>query len=99
MKKEPAFVARREQRQGQHWHSSPPYHIALTETYINENYDTVPFDPTDEILEKIGMRWRTYQFVYQYDAIRFWDKFQGRWMLGANFASLRARTGWRRCGL
>lgn len=94
LKKEPAFVARRTKRHGLHWQSSHPYHVALNEAYVNENYDeiveccafnNVPFDPTGEILERIGMRWRTYQFIYQYDAIRFWDKFQGRWMLGEDF--------------
>jgi hypothetical protein len=94
LKKEPAFVARKTKRHGQYWQSSHPYHVALNEAYVNENYDAiveccalnnVPFDPTGEILDRIGVRWLTYQFIYQYDAIRFWDKFQGRWMLGADF--------------
>lgn len=41
MKKEPAFVSRRTQRHGQYWKSSHPYHVALNENYINENYDEI----------------------------------------------------------
>jgi hypothetical protein len=94
LKVEPAFAARRAKRIGRFWKSSHPYHVALTNTYINENYDeivaccrynNVPFDPTGEILDRAGTRWRTYQFARQFDAIRFWDKFEGRWMIDNEF--------------
>jgi hypothetical protein len=91
LKAEPAFAAR---RHGRFWKSSHPYHVALANTYIDENYDeivaccrynNVPFDPTGEILDCMGTSWRTYQFARQFDAIRFWDKFDGRWMIGKEF--------------
>jgi hypothetical protein len=90
----PEFVPRHGQKRGRYWQASHPYHIALPEAYVNENYDeivaccaynNVPFDPTGEILDRIGIRWRTYQFIRQFDALRFWDKFEGRWMLGNDF--------------
>jgi len=90
----PAFAPRRVEAQGKYWNASRPYHVALDELTLNETYDDivaccyyngVPFDQTGEIFERIGLRWRTFQFTRQFDAIRFWDCFDGRWMLGNDF--------------
>jgi hypothetical protein len=90
----PGFVPRRVETRGRYWEASHPYHVALEDAHLQENYDDivaccyyngVPFDPTGEILQRIGLRWRTYQFARQFDAIRFWDKFDGRWMHGNDF--------------
>jgi hypothetical protein len=91
----PAFVPRYgEQWRGRYWRASRPYTVALRDAFVQENYDeivacctynNVPFDPTGEILDLIGIRWRTYQFARQLDAIRFWHKFDGRWMLKGEF--------------
>jgi hypothetical protein len=94
LKIEPAFAARNTGGHRRFWKSSHPYHVVLTNAYVNENYDEivaccaynkVPFDPTGEVLERHGIHWRTYQFARQIDAIRFWDRFDGRWMLGDQF--------------
>jgi len=59
----PEFVPRHGQKRGRYWQASHPYHIALPEAYVNENYDeivaccaynNVPFDPTgDEVLASL----------------------------------------------
>jgi hypothetical protein len=94
LKIEPAFAARGTNGHGRFWNPSHPYHVALTNAYVNENYDeiaaccaynNVPFDPTGEVLERNGIHWRTYQFARQFDAIRFWDRFDGRWVLDHQF--------------
>jgi hypothetical protein len=94
LKIEPAFVQRRSQKHERYWKPSHPYHVALSDMYLQENYDDivaccyyngVPFDQTGEILERLGLRWRVFQFARQFDAIRFWDKFDGRWMWGSDF--------------
>ena len=90
----PGFASRRVETCGKYWKASHPYQVALDETYLSENYDDIvagcyyngiPFDPTGEILYRVGLRWRIFQFARQFDAIRFWDKFDGRWMLGNDF--------------
>lgn len=72
-----------------HWSKSHPYHVALAETYVQENYDliaeccaynNVPFERTGGVIECDGLRWCIYKFARQIDAIRFWDKFGGKWM-------------------
>ncbi|MGM4965763.1 hypothetical protein AB7714_19865 [Tardiphaga sp. 1201_B9_N1_1] len=77
-----------------HWRRSHPYHVALQDAYVQENYDEiveccqfnrVPFDATGEVIDRGGVRWRTYCFAWQFDAIRFWDKFNGSWMHGNQF--------------
>jgi hypothetical protein len=94
LKVEPQFEARRVKRHGRYWKASAPYHVALLEAYLNENYDEiaaccafnrVPFAATGEILMVGGVRWRTFEFARQYDGIRFWDKFEGRWVVGNDF--------------
>jgi hypothetical protein len=73
---------------------SHPYHVALEDFFVRERWDDidaccrfndVPFDPTGEVFEHEGKKWRTYHFIRQFEAIRFWDKFAGRWMLGDQF--------------
>ena len=93
LKVEAGFSPRRTSQQ-RYGTSVAPYHVALAEAYLQENYDEivaccalnrVPFEATGEILDRGGLRWRTYEFARQLDAIRFWDKFQGRWMIGSDF--------------
>jgi hypothetical protein len=71
------------------WSKTCPYHVALAETYVQENYDEiiaccryngVPCNRTGGVEEIEGRRWCVYKFARQIDAIRFWDKFNGRWM-------------------
>jgi hypothetical protein len=94
LKSQPQFAPRRIYRRGRYWRSSHPYQVAIREAYINENrdemiaccaYNNVPYNPTGEILDRIGIRWRTFEFERQFDAIRFWAKFDGRWMVGDGF--------------
>jgi hypothetical protein len=94
LKAQPEFPARRVNGAGRYWRSSHPYHVALQECYVQENYDAideccrfnkVPFDPTGEKLNIGLVRWIVYEFAYPFDAIRFWHKFNGRWMLGDEF--------------
>lgn len=93
MKAEPAFPAREVTRIGR-WRSSHPYHVALQEAYVQENYDEiaaccrynrVPFDSTGEKIQRGFVRWSVYEFAFQFDAIRFWDKFGGKWIVGDDF--------------
>lgn len=90
----PDFVQRRLERRGRYWKATHPYHVALQDAYVQENYDeivaccrynNVPFDATGEKLERGMVRWLTYEFARQFDAIRFWDKFEGKWMLNDEF--------------
>lgn len=94
LKAEPEFPARRVKRVGRYWRSTHPYHVALQDCYVQENYDEiveccrfnkVPFDATGERLTLGFVQWITYEFAYQFDAVRFWHKFDGRWMLGDDF--------------
>lgn len=71
------------------WSKSHPYHVALANAYVQENYDriasccarnAVPFERTGGVIEIQGGRWCVYKFARQIDAIRFWDAFDGRWM-------------------
>jgi len=45
----------------------------------------MPFKPTGEVLDRGGVRWRVYEFAAQSDAIKFWDAFNGQWLLGDSF--------------
>jgi hypothetical protein len=94
LKAEPAFPARRVRWVGRYWRDTHRYHVALEECYVRENYDEivaccrfnkVPFDATGEKLQGELAGWITYEFAYQFDAIRFWHKFNGRWMAGEGF--------------
>lgn len=98
MKAEPAFPVRGVTRIGR-WRSSHPYHVALQEAYVQENYDEivaccrynrVPFDSTGEKIQRGFVRWGVYEFVYQFDAIRFWDKFSGKWIVGDELIEVEA---------
>ena len=93
LKAEPAFPVRGVTRIGR-WRSSHPYHVALQNAYVQENYDEiaaccrfnkVPFDPTGEKMDRGLVRWLVYEFAFQFDAIRFWDKFNGKWIVGEDF--------------
>ena len=75
---------------GKRWSPVRPYHVALEDCYLRENWDQidalckfnrVPFDATGEM---IGA-WRVYEFAVQLDALLFWDEFRGRWLLGDGF--------------
>lgn len=81
------------------WRSSHPYHVALQEAYVQENYDEivaccrynrVPFDSTGEKIHRRFVRWGVYEFAFQFDAIRFWDKFKGKWIVGDEFIEAEA---------
>lgn len=95
LNKNPAFTERGPVVQHRrHWRPTHPYHVALEDFFARERYDDineccrfndVPFDATGEVFERDGKRWCTYHFIRQFDAIRFWDKFGGRWMLGDEF--------------
>ncbi len=78
---------------GRRWRASHPYHVALDDGYLQQNWDAVdaccrfnqvPFDRVESI-ERSGARFVVYEFAQQRDAIRFWDKFNGRWMRGEGF--------------
>jgi hypothetical protein len=42
-------------------------------------------NPTGEIIHN-GGAWRVHDFAQQMDAILFWDRFEGRWLLGEEFS-------------
>lgn len=78
---------------GRNWRPSHPYHVALSDSFVTENYDGItalcardglPFKPTGEVLDR-GVRWRVYEFRRQSDAIRFWAAFNGQWLVGDSF--------------
>jgi hypothetical protein len=90
MRKEPAFP----ESGNPHWSRTHPYHVALDGRYVAENYDEivaccaangVPFERTGEVVERGGTRWYVYKFARQVDALRFWEKFDGRWMYRETF--------------
>jgi hypothetical protein len=90
LKKEPAFP----ESGNPHWSRTHPYHVALDGRYVAENYDeiiaccaynNVPCQRTGEVVERGGTRWFVYKFARQVDALRFWDKFDGRWMYRESF--------------
>jgi hypothetical protein len=87
----PGFYSR--QGGDKRWKSSSPYHVALQDWYVREQWDRinaicayngVPFDPTGERINRDGL-WCVYEFARQVDAIMFWDKFRGRWMRHGDF--------------
>lgn len=95
MRTYPDFVPRSPQRCGRYWKSSHPFHVALQDAYVRENYDEivsccryngVPYEPTGEKIGR-GAMWLTYEFARQFDAIRFWDKFRGQWLQENEFIS------------
>jgi hypothetical protein len=86
---------------GRNWRPSHPYHVALGDSFLAENYDGIvalcardglPFKPTGEVLDR-GVPWRVYEFRRQIDAIRFWAAFNGQWLLGDNFLYIERPRG------
>ncbi len=78
---------------GLRWRPERPYHVALEDGYIRANWDvidalckinSVPFNATGEKISDGGL-WRVYEFAWQLDAMQFWDRFEGRWLLGTEF--------------
>lgn len=78
---------------GRRWRESHPYHVALPDLYARERWDWidatcrfngVPFERVDSA-EIEGARFVIFEFARQYDAIRFWEKFDGRWAYGFGF--------------
>jgi hypothetical protein len=87
----PGFYSR--QGGDKRWKLSRPYHVALQDSYVREQWDRinaictyngVPFDPTGERINRDGL-WCVYEFARQIDAMMFWDKFAGRWMRHSDF--------------
>ncbi|HEY3794778.1 MAG TPA: hypothetical protein VGM09_23395 [Bradyrhizobium sp.] len=67
---------------------------ARARRYVHAHWDAVnvlcklngiPFDATGEKIERDGL-WCVYEFGQQLDAMMFWDRFQGRWLRGEEFA-------------
>jgi hypothetical protein len=86
---------------GHNWRPSHPYHVALSDSFVAENYDGItalcardglPLKPTGEVLDR-GVRWRVYEFRRQIDAIRFWAAFNGQWLLGDSFLYIERPRG------
>jgi hypothetical protein len=78
---------------GSRWKPSHPYHVALEDSYIRAHWDeinalcklnNIPFSSTGEKIHHEGL-WCVYEFTWQLDAIQFWDRFEGRWLLGSEF--------------
>lgn len=95
LKREPSFELRYVSRsRNRYWSPSHPYHVALYDPYIRENYDMlkgccamnrIPYEPTGEKITDGAGIWCTFRFAKQRHAIQFWDAFNGRWMLGDTF--------------
>ncbi|MEH2480169.1 hypothetical protein V1282_003526 [Nitrobacteraceae bacterium AZCC 2146] len=75
------------------WKAERPYHVALEDSYLRAHWDEIdalckhngiPFHATGEQIQDGGL-WRVYEFRWQMDAIQFWDRFEGRWLLGSEF--------------
>jgi hypothetical protein len=75
------------------WKVARPFHVALEDSYIRANYDTIselcklngiPFNATGEKIRGEGL-WCVYEFGQQLDAMMFWDRFKGRWLHGEEF--------------
>jgi hypothetical protein len=96
LRREPEFEVRYVSTSpNRYWKPSHPYHVALYDPYIRENFDMlkaccamnrIPYEPTGESISPSGCgTWRTFQFAKQLHALQFWNAFQGRWMLGDSF--------------
>jgi hypothetical protein len=75
------------------WKPSRPYHVALQDFYVRENWDrinalcaynAIPFDPTGQRINRDG-HWCVYEFARQIDAMMFWNRFNGRWIRHNDF--------------
>jgi hypothetical protein len=78
---------------GDRWKPSRPYHVALEDSYVRGHWgeinalcklNSIPFNATGEKIQQDGL-WCVYEFTWQLDAMQFWDKFEGRWLLGSEF--------------
>lgn len=78
---------------GERWKASKPYHVALEDSYVRRNWDEIdglcklngiPFEATGERIRTTGL-WCVFQFAKQTDATMFWDRFEGRWLVGNKF--------------
>jgi hypothetical protein len=77
---------------GPRWKPDRPYHVALKDSYIRAHWEInalcqlngIPFNATGERIQSGGM-WCVYEFSWQLDAMQFWDRFEGRWLLGTEF--------------
>ena len=112
----PEFMTQRQgfhQRgNGQRWRRDRPYHVAIEDLYLRAHWDAInaicrlnslPMNSTGEKIGE-GGRWCVYEFAHQMDAILFWDRFQGRWLVGSEFhyperpqglLPLKEPAGWR----
>ena len=88
------------------WSKSCPYHVALAETYVQENYDKivaccryngVPCDRTGGVEQIEGRHWCVYKFAPQIDAIRFWVSSLGAGCIGLDFCILSGRLIFSLC--
>ena len=70
-----------------------PYHVALEDSYIRRNWDeingvcklnNIPFKATGERIRGTSL-WCVFQFAKQAEAMMFWDRFEGKWLLGSKF--------------
>ena len=80
---------------GERWKAAKPYHVALEDSYIRRNWDEIdalcrlngiPFEATGERIQATSL-WCVYQFAKQMDAMMFWDRFEGKWLVGNEFVS------------
>lgn len=78
---------------GKRWKPERPYHVALMDLYVRSHWaaidaicklNSLPFNATGEKIEDGGC-WIVYEFASQMDAILFWNRFEGRWLLGTEF--------------
>jgi hypothetical protein len=78
---------------GKRWNPKKPYHVALEDIYVRENWfgidvicklNSLPFNSTGEKIQRDGT-WCVFEFAWQMDAILFWHRFQGRWLRGDEF--------------
>jgi hypothetical protein len=78
---------------GDRWKATKPYHVALEDSYIRRNWDEInglcklngiPFEATGERISGTSL-WCVYQFAKQTDAMKFWARFEGKWLVGREF--------------
>lgn len=78
---------------GDRWKATKPYHVALEDSYIRRNWDEItglcqlnglPFEATGERIRGTSS-WCIFQFANQEDAMMFWARFEGKWLIGCEF--------------
>ena len=71
--------------EGKRWRADRPYHVALQDQYIREQWseidalcrlNSLPLNATGEVIQKDGI-WRVYEFTWQMDAILFSSRAAG----------------------